>query len=678
MIVDAVQTLTVASLSSSGAVLLALLLRKPLRDRFGAASAYAIWTILPLSITVVLVPAPVAHEMLPAVIAGTVPSMLPLGAANIAGAAMFDWHPWLIVAWLFGTLCCAVILGQRQRRYVRALGTLSPIGGQVLRAESSAGSPALLGAWRPRIVLPADFETRFTAAERALILAHERIHRKRGDAQANWLAAALRCVFWFNPLIHFAASRFRFDQELACDANVIARFPQARRAYAGAMLKTQLPDAPRLELGLAVGCYWQASHPLAERISLLKKPLPSRTRHMAGYVAAASVAIMGSYAAWAARPASAAAVAFSGPVNPIRAELVFSIDSTPLDGSWSSASDNFAYMIHDSAASPSLWRVGLREHEPFNIAVMRSGERWDFGGTPSPNADGTLDLDGIVKHDNAIVGRPHLIVRDGEPAAIQVGDQAAGGFRGFGVQMTLARIEAPADSPRKPQANAAIAGGDRTASYRSMRRIAYPPAALAAGAEGIVYVTAHIGRDGSVESASAKAASDNANAMSDLTAAAIAGVRTWTFIPAEHDGAAVASVEIIPLVFSMRADPALQPTAGTLDAVRVGPPDEPRAASADHPPSEDTTFREMHPPKYPAAAVLEKQSGKLQFKVLVDEHGTPQTIEVESSDPPEAARIFAQASIEAIMQWRFNPGIKNGHAEGGWILVPIDYTLTDE
>ena len=164
----------------------------------------------------------------------------------------------------------------------------------MLRAEATAGCPALLGAWRPVVVLPADFELRYSVAERELILAHEGAHRTRGDAQVNALVAALRCVFWFNPLVHFAASRFRFDQELACDAAVITRHSAARRQYANAMLKAQLAD-----FGLPIGCNWRSSHPLKERIALMKRRPPARMRAAIGSAIAAALVLGGSYSAWA-------------------------------------------------------------------------------------------------------------------------------------------------------------------------------------------------------------------------------------------------------------------------------------------------------------------------------------------------------------------------------------------
>src|SRR5690606_182279 len=120
--------------------------------------------------------------------------------------------------------------------------------------DSVFAGPALVGAWRARIVLPADFERRYDTLERELILAHERVHLARGDAWVNAFVALLRSLNWFNPLVHLAAAKFRLDQELACDAAVIARFPRARRRYADAMLKVQLAGQAWQELRLPVGC----------------------------------------------------------------------------------------------------------------------------------------------------------------------------------------------------------------------------------------------------------------------------------------------------------------------------------------------------------------------------------------------------------------------------------------
>lgn len=182
-----------------------------------------------------------------------------------------------LLAWAAGALALAGWLLVQQRRFRRRLGALHKRDTGLWQASADDIGPVVIGLLRPRIVVPADFETRYDAQQRELVLAHERVHLRRGDLPMNALACAMRCLFWFNPLVHLAAAKLRLDQELACDAAVLARHPRAGRAYATALLNTQLAD-----LGLPVGCAWQSSHPLTWRISMLKKPLPGSARLMLG------------------------------------------------------------------------------------------------------------------------------------------------------------------------------------------------------------------------------------------------------------------------------------------------------------------------------------------------------------------------------------------------------------
>jgi hypothetical protein len=90
----------------------------------------------------------------------------------------------------------------------------------------------------------------------------------------------------------------RVDQELACDASVIARYPKARAPYAKALLKTELAARP-----LPLGCYWpaRAVHPLTERMAMLRHdPLP-RARRLVGAACVGVLAAAAGAAAWAAR-----------------------------------------------------------------------------------------------------------------------------------------------------------------------------------------------------------------------------------------------------------------------------------------------------------------------------------------------------------------------------------------
>jgi TonB family protein len=540
MIAEALRILGMSVLASTAAIALILLLRKPLRARFGARAAYAVWMLVPLSAAVALLPAPQAPASPPSEMT-IAPAAVQATAFVQSTATRTDPLPWLAAAWLLGTLFCAALFARQQRRFVRALGNLSPGDERTFLAQTTAGCPALVGAWRPRIVLPADFGHRYDADERRLILAHERAHRARGDAQANALATALRCVYWFNPLFHLAAPRFRFDQELACDASVISRFPQARRPYADAMLKTQLAD-----LGLPAGCHWQSSHPLKERIAMLKQPLPGRARTAFGLGLVAALVVGGSYAAWAAQPAAPA-------------------DATP-------------------------------KVVPAKAAIASS----------------------------AVV------------------------------------------TPRVTDV-----------SYRSLTRIDYPQSAIAAKAQGVVYIAVKIGADGKVVSAKVNTAMSKAG--TDLANAALTAVKNWTFEPRKVDGKTVASDTTIAIAFSLDPEKPVEvkTVSDALDAIRVSPPQDDALAQADAPATENVEYRSTHPPRYPPSAIKAKEQGDVVLKVHVDALGNPVEASVAKTIPPNLSPDLGNAAIAAVMHWKFNPARKDGKTVDGWIHVPITFSLTE-
>ncbi|NZA28229.1 TonB family protein [Luteimonas sp. SJ-92] len=286
------------------AACLVLMLRRPLRRAFGAGAAYLAWALVPAALLAASLPRPAVDSPLlqalplhPGVLVG---GAMPLdgqgaGVSDAASAAA------LLSAWAVGAVLLGLRLVARQRRFNAALGALRrrPDGAW----ESSGGQgPAVVGVWRPRIVVPPDFDARYPKRQAALILEHERVHARRGDVPASLAATVLRCLYWFNPLLHAAAARFRLDQELACDAAVLARHPGAGRSYGYAMLNTQLAVP-----GLPAGCHWQSSQSLKERITMLGNPQPGVIRRHLGSSMLCVLLAGSAYAVWAVRPALATA-----------------------------------------------------------------------------------------------------------------------------------------------------------------------------------------------------------------------------------------------------------------------------------------------------------------------------------------------------------------------------------
>ncbi|MFX7620664.1 M56 family metallopeptidase, partial [Acinetobacter baumannii] len=79
----------------------------------------------------------------------------------------------------------------------------------------------------------------YDADERSLALEHELAHHDGGDLIANWVALAVLAAHWFTPIAWYSFRAFRADQELACDARVLARRdPALRHAYGRAIVKS--------------------------------------------------------------------------------------------------------------------------------------------------------------------------------------------------------------------------------------------------------------------------------------------------------------------------------------------------------------------------------------------------------------------------------------------------------
>lgn len=189
---EATALLLSAAVASSVTVALVLLLRSALRRIFGAPVAYGAWLTVALVVAVTLLPA-----------ASTPGGFILLGgrvfdaAREMAAALLISVPapPGVLWIWLTGALLAATLLATRRVRFARSLGTIVVRDG-IAYAERTALSPVVVGVLRPSIVVPRDFDSRYTTDERALILAHEHTHIRRGDLISSSLSPS--CIFaWY-------------------------------------------------------------------------------------------------------------------------------------------------------------------------------------------------------------------------------------------------------------------------------------------------------------------------------------------------------------------------------------------------------------------------------------------------------------------------------------------------
>lgn len=211
---------------------LVLLVRPVVRRVLGAGAAYAIWIVPAISL---LIP---KADPLP----GASATVAPMAIVFATAAEVPAGAGWLMWLWAAGALLFAGWHVVAYRRFLsRALAGAERLNtsGTPVFATDAVDGPAAAGLHNWRIFVPRDFETRFTPAERALARRHELRHLSAGHLWANACAIGMLSLHWFNPLAYLAFRAFREDQELSCDAAVIATAgPEDRAAYGSAMVKS--------------------------------------------------------------------------------------------------------------------------------------------------------------------------------------------------------------------------------------------------------------------------------------------------------------------------------------------------------------------------------------------------------------------------------------------------------
>ncbi|WP_404458083.1 M56 family metallopeptidase [Bacillus sp. RC250] len=87
-----------------------------------------------------------------------------------------------------------------------------------LRLAGKISSPTVFGLFRPKVLLSSRHMKVLNEQQLQYIFYHELSHMKRRDIAVNWVLYSLIILNWFNPILWYAYSCMREDQELACDA----------------------------------------------------------------------------------------------------------------------------------------------------------------------------------------------------------------------------------------------------------------------------------------------------------------------------------------------------------------------------------------------------------------------------------------------------------------------------
>lgn len=319
-------------LTSSVLILAVALLRRLLRGRIDPRIQYALWLLVALRLLIPgsLFPAPVsvmgaaeaaqsaiaealppretsgaapvpaAPEALPPqtdpAVSADVPEIVPQEAPSPAGTA----RDWPRTVWFAGMAVTAAALFlsnaafyvrlRRGRRRLTAEELPIPCPTAVYAAEEPA-SPCLFGLLRPSIYLN---EAALSPERLAHILIHEQTHLRHLDHLWALLRGLCLTVYWFDPLVWWAAALSRRDCEIACDAGAIRRLGEDRRLdYGRTLVAMVAPRTSPADLLRTATTMTGGKRTMTERVRLIAQKPRNRWLALAALaLAVAAVALV--------------------------------------------------------------------------------------------------------------------------------------------------------------------------------------------------------------------------------------------------------------------------------------------------------------------------------------------------------------------------------------------------
>src|SRR3989449_1807363 len=185
---------------------------------------------------------------------------------------------WLVEAWFLGVLLLSLrtagglmLIERMRRKEIKAVGAELCLRCLVLQRRMGLDrvirycechrldAPAVLGWFRPVVLLPVRALTGLTEEQIEAVIAHELAHIRRLDCFVNLFQIATETLLFYHPAVWWVSQRIRDERENCCDDEAIAICGDAVNYARAVTLMEEWRTSPALMMAAN-------RSPLAERV----------------------------------------------------------------------------------------------------------------------------------------------------------------------------------------------------------------------------------------------------------------------------------------------------------------------------------------------------------------------------------------------------------------------------
>src|SRR5437016_4249754 len=198
-----------------------------------------------------------------------------------SGAGQATGMLWLVEAWFLGVLLLSlrtagglILIERMRQREIKPVG--AELYAKCVALQRRMGldrvirycechrldAPAVLGWFRPVVLLPVRALTGLTEAQIEAVIAHELAHIRRLDCFVNLFQIATETLLFYHPGVWWVSRRIRAERENCCDDEAIVICGDAVNYARALTLMEEWRTAPALMMAANRG-------PLAERVMRL-------------------------------------------------------------------------------------------------------------------------------------------------------------------------------------------------------------------------------------------------------------------------------------------------------------------------------------------------------------------------------------------------------------------------